>query len=143
VFRILGWLDPNPESVSRRDLDQWASEGIVYVGQADDVRPFLAACHVLVLPSYREGTPRSVLEAMATGRAVITTDVPGCRDTIVDDQSGLLIPVRDPVALAGAMQRLVEEPATLARLAEEGRRRVVQLYDAQQVAARMLDVLGL
>ena len=90
-FRVVGWLDTNPECVSRADLDGWVASGTIeYLGARDDVRPHLREAHVLVLPSYREGTPRSVLEAMSMGRAVITTDAPGCRDTIVDGESGLL-----------------------------------------------------
>src|SRR5262245_52192999 len=105
--RIAGWLDPNPQSLSRGELDAMVAEGVVeYLGAPDDVRPHLAAAHALVLPSYREGTPRSVLEAMSMNRAVITTDAPGCRETVIDGESGLLVPVGDAGALAAAMMRL-------------------------------------
>ncbi|MGN6103563.1 MAG: glycosyltransferase family 4 protein, partial [Kofleriaceae bacterium] len=100
-FQIVGWIDPNPESVSRADLDRWIAAGAVeYLGATDDIRPHLRAAHALILPSYREGTPRSVLEAMSMGRAVITTDAPGCRETVVHGESGLLVPVGDAGALA-------------------------------------------
>jgi len=143
-FRIAGWFDPKPESLTRRELDAIIADGTIeYLGAPDDVRPSLAAAHVLVLPSYREGTPRSVLEAMSMNRAVITTDAPGCRETVIDGESGLVVPVRDAAAVAAAMTRLVASPALLARLAAAGRARAVELYDAQVVAASVLAVLGL
>ena len=143
-FRILGWLDPNPESLSQREVDAVVADGTVeYLGAAADVRPHLAAAHALVLPSYREGTPRSVLEAMSMQRAVITTLAPGCRDTVVDGESGLLVPVGQADPLAAAMLRLIASPALLARLAAAGRARAEALYDADKVAASMLAALGL
>ena len=142
-FRIAGWLDPNPESLTQAELDAVVADGTIeYLGAPDDVRPHLAAAHALVLPSYREGTPRSVLEAMSMGRAVITTTAPGCRETVVDGESGLLVPVRDAARLADAMLRLVESPALLARLAAAGHARAIELYDARKVAASVLTALG-
>ena len=143
-FQIVGWLDPNPQSLTRRELDAVVADGTIeYLGATDDVRPALAAAHVLVLPSYGEGTPRVVLEAMSMNRAVITTDAPGCRETVIDGESGLIVAVRDVAALAAAMTQLVESPALLARLAAAGRARAVELYDARTVAAGMLELLGL
>lgn len=143
-FRIAGWLDPNPESLTRRELDAVVADGTVeYVGAVGDVRPVLATAHALVLPSYREGTPRSVLEAMSMNRAVITTDAPGCRDTVIDGDSGLIVPVRDARALADAMLLLATAPALIARLAAAGRDRAVALYDARAVAAGVLAALEL
>jgi glycosyltransferase involved in cell wall biosynthesis len=143
-FRIVGWLDPNPESLTRGELDALVADGTVeYLGATDDVRPHLAAAHALVLPSYREGTPRSVLEAMSMQRAVITTDAPGCRDTVVDGDSGLIVPVRDPAALAKAMLLLATSPALIAQLAAAARARAVELYDARAVAGHVLAAVGL
>jgi glycosyltransferase involved in cell wall biosynthesis len=143
-FRIAGWLDPNPESLSQRELDAIIADGTVeYLGAPDDIRPHLAAAHVLVLPSYREGTPRSVLEAMSMNRAVITTTAPGCRETVIDGESGLLVPVRDARLLAAAMLRLIASPALLERLATAGRARAVELYDARKVAAAVLAAMEL
>jgi glycosyltransferase involved in cell wall biosynthesis len=143
-FRIAGWLDPNPESLTRRELDALVAEGTIeYLGAPDDIRPHLAAAHVLVLPSYREGTPRSVLEAMSMRRAVITTSAPGCRDTVVDGESGLIVPVRDSRLLAAAMLRLIASPALLARIAAAGHARAVELYDARKVAGSVLAALDL
>jgi glycosyltransferase involved in cell wall biosynthesis len=143
-FQIAGWLDPNPQSLTRRDFDDVVADGTIeYLGASEDVRPQLAAAHVLVLPSYREGTPRSVLEAMSMNRAVITSDAPGCRETIVDGDSGLIVPVRNAPALAAAMIRLIASPALLTRLAAAGHARAAELYDARKVAAAMLAALGL
>jgi glycosyltransferase involved in cell wall biosynthesis len=143
-FQIAGWLDPNPESLTQRELDAVVAEGTIeYLGAPDDVRPSLSAAHVLVLPSYREGTPRSVLEAMSMNRAVITTDAPGCRETVIDGDSGLIVPVRDARLLAAAMIRLIASPALLARIAAAGRARAVELYDAHEVAASVLAALDL
>jgi len=144
IFDVVGWIDANPESVQRAELDAWVRDGVItYSGAVADVRPYLRAAHVLVLPSYREGTPRSVLEAMSVGRAVITTDAPGCRETIADGESGRLVPVKNAVALAEAMQELMNDRSKLERFAANGRARVEQLYDDRVVAARMLDVMHL
>lgn len=143
-FGVVGWIDENPGSVRASELAQWIEEGVIeYAGALTDVRPALARAHVLVLPSYREGTPRSVLEAMSMGRAVITTDAPGCRETVVHDESGLVVPVRDAAALVAAGRRLLDTPGLLPRLAEAGQERARALYDAAAVAAHVLDSLQL
>lgn len=147
-FDVLGRLDPNPTSFSAEDLARWRREGTVeYHGEVADIRPHLAQSHVIVLPSYREGTPRAVLEAMSMGRAAIVTDVPGCREVVDatpgDEQTGLLVPPRDPQALAAAAETLLTQPARLRAMAAAGRRRVLALYDARAVAAGMLDVMQL
>ncbi|MCX5578539.1 glycosyltransferase family 4 protein [Kaistia terrae] len=115
-FQILGPLDPGPLAIPRDEIDRWVADGAIeYLGETADVRPYLAASTVFVLPSYyREGLPRSILEALATGRAVITADMPGCRDAIVEGENGFLVPPRDPEALAAAMQRFIDDP-TLAK----------------------------
>ena len=104
-------------------------EGIVeYLGETDDVRPYIADAGVYVLPSfYREGTPRSVLEAMSMGRPVITTDAPGCRETVEDGVSGFLVPARDAEALAGAMEKFIQNPELIGQMghrAENCRREI-------------------
>jgi glycosyltransferase involved in cell wall biosynthesis len=100
-FRILGPLDVNPNGIKIGQLESWVGEGFLdYLGEARDVRPMIAGAHVLVLPSYGEGTPRSVLEAMSMGRAIVTTDAPGCRETVRMNRNGYLVPVGDVGALA-------------------------------------------
>lgn len=89
VFRLVGWIDDNPDAISQQELDEWVSTGTLeFLGKLADVRPAIADSNVYVLPSYREGTPRTVLEAMAMGRPVITTDAPGCRETVTDGDNG-------------------------------------------------------
>lgn len=106
-FRLLGFLDvENRSAVPRGIVESWVSEGIVeYLGQTDDVRPFIAAADCVVLPSYREGTPRSLLEAAAMGKPLITTNTPGCRDVVEDGVNGWLCRVKDAKDLAEAMLR--------------------------------------
>jgi glycosyltransferase involved in cell wall biosynthesis len=140
---LVGYLDPSPNSLTQAELDELIECGIRFHGRLDDVRPALAECSVYVLPSYREGTPRSVLEAMATGRAVITTDAPGCRETVIDGVNGLLVPPRDSDALYAAMLRFVAEPALAARMGEQSRRIAETRYDARKVSADMLRHIGL
>jgi len=138
-FRILGPLDANPNSIKASQLEAWCKEGFVeYLGETADVRPVLREAHVLVLPSYGEGTPRSVLEAMSMGRAIVTTDAPGCRETVVEDRNGILVPIGDVGALADAMERLATNVPLIARFAEESRRIVEQKYDVRLVTADIL-----
>lgn len=144
AVRLLGFLDPNPASVQAADLERWQAEGVVeYLGETDDVRPFLAACSIFVLPSYREGTPRSSLEAMAVGRPVITTDVPGCRETVSHGDNGLLVAVKDPVALADAMERLAGDRAEQVRMGARGRALAETRFDVRKVVATMLSAMAL
>lgn len=141
---LVGDVDANPDSFSRAEVEGWHTAGdVVWHGALADVRPALAACQVYVLPSYREGTPRTVLEAMATGRAIITTDAPGCRETVVDGENGFLVPVRDAAALANAMRRFCDDPALAAHLGEASRKLARRRYDVHRVNAAMLAALGL
>jgi glycosyltransferase involved in cell wall biosynthesis len=118
-------------------------EGILeYEGRVDDVRAELNACSVFVLPSYREGTPKSTLEALATGRPVITTDAPGCRETVIDGQNGLQIPARNAQALAAACVRLADDAALRARMGDASRALAIGRYDVRLVNAMILDSLG-
>jgi glycosyltransferase involved in cell wall biosynthesis len=142
-FQILGPLDSNPNAIKAEQLETWNREGLVeYLGEREDVRPTLAAAHVLVLPSYGEGTPRSVLEAMAMGLAIVTTDVPGCRATVRNGRNGFLVPVRDSAALAEAMTRLVMDPELITRFGQEGRRIAEEKYDVRLVTADILAFMG-
>jgi glycosyltransferase involved in cell wall biosynthesis len=107
------------------------------------VRPAIAACSVYVLPSYREGTPRTVLEAMAMGRAIITTDAPGCRETVTDGVNGWLVPVRSADALTTAMQRFLDEPELATRMGIRSRDIAETKYDVHKVNAVMLHEMGI
>jgi glycosyltransferase involved in cell wall biosynthesis len=140
---LVGWRDESPDSISQHELDAITASGVTYLGKLDDVRPALAACSIYVLPSYREGTPRSVLEAMAVGRAIITTDAPGCRETVVDGENGILVPARDADALYDAMLRLAVDAGLRSRMAESSRRLAEAKYDVRQVNRAILDAAGL
>jgi glycosyltransferase involved in cell wall biosynthesis len=143
-IRLVGATDANPSSVSDAEVAAWVDEGLVdLVGWVEDVRPWLRDSSVMVLPSWREGTPRSVLEGLATGRAVITTDAPGCRETVVDGLNGFLVPLRDPEALADRMARFVDDPGLAVRMGEAGYRLAEEKYDVNKVNAVMLSAMGL
>lgn len=143
-FLLAGWIDENPDAISRAELEEWQNDGTVeFLGRLEDVRPALANCSVYVLPSYREGTPRTVLEAMATGRAIITTDAPGCRETVIDSVNGFLVPIRSAEALERAMAKFLEEPALVAKMGARARELAVEKYDVNAVNATMLTAMGL
>lgn len=146
VFRLVGRLDEGkPDSVDVQQLEQWQRDGYLeYAGSTNDVRPFLRDTSVYVLPSYyREGTPRTILEAMATGRAIITTDAPGCRETVVEGENGFLIPVRDVPALTVAMERLIQQPRLVERMGQRSREIAVEKYDVHKVNAVIMAEMGL
>jgi glycosyltransferase involved in cell wall biosynthesis len=140
---LVGPFDEGPDAVSRADLDRWVAAGLEYLGPLDDVRPALAQARIYVLPSYREGTPRSVLEAMAMGRAIITTDAPGCRETIRDGIEGHLVPVRDAETLKNTMAGMLKDPNGTALMADAAHARAHSKYDVRVVNRRMLALLGL
>lgn len=144
IFSLVGWIDDNPDSIAQPELDAWVVRGAVrFLGRLDDVRPALEDCNVFVLPSYREGTPRTVLEAMATGRPIITTDAPGCRETVVDSENGFLVPVKSVDALQAAMQRFIDQPALVARMGARSREVAAGKFDVHKVNAALLAGMGL
>ncbi|WP_421921674.1 glycosyltransferase family 4 protein [Marinobacter salarius] len=143
-FHLVGGLDPNPDGISETEVRKWHDAGdIVWEGALLDVRPSIADSHVYVLPSYREGTPRTVLEAMAMGRPVITTDAPGCRETVVNGENGYLVPVKSVDALVDAMLRFIEKPELIATAGARARQLVEERYDVRKVNEVMLKAMGL
>lgn len=140
---LVGYFEEGPDSIARADLDRWVAGGLEYVGKLDDVRPALSACSVYVLPSYREGTPRSVLEALATGRPVITCDAPGCRETVVDGLNGFLVPVGDLESLHARMAQLADDPDLRRRMAGESLRIAREKFDVSAVNRVLIGHLGL
>ncbi|MCX8207546.1 MAG: glycosyltransferase family 4 protein, partial [Methanothrix sp.] len=144
-FILLGGLDTNPGGLRRDEIEAWVSEGILeWPGHVPDVRPWLARASVFVLPSYyREGVPRSTQEAMAMGRPVITTDAPGCRETVIDGENGFLVPPRDARALADAMERFVLNPELIARMGAASRRIAEERFDVRRINRRMMEAMGL
>lgn len=134
AFKVLGGRDSrNPSSLSLDEVTRLGDSGIEWIDEVLDVRPYLAAADVVVLPSYREGLPRVLLEAGAMGRAVIATDVPGCRQAVISGCTGILVPARDARALAEAMERLVLDRDLIARYGRAGREFVEQHFDEKQV----------
>jgi glycosyltransferase involved in cell wall biosynthesis len=140
---LVGWIDVEPHALSQKELDSFVAAGIEHHGRLADVRPAIAAHSVYVLPSYREGTPRSVLEAMAIGRAVITTDTPGCRETVVHGENGLLVPPRDADALYRAMVHFVRNPHLIPLMGAASRQLVERKYDVHKVNEQLLLHAGL
>ncbi len=142
-FLLVGGVDSNPTSVTPQEVEAWQRAGIVeYLGTTDDVRPAMQRAHVVVLPSYGEGMPRAVLEGMSMGRAILTTDVAGCRETVVSGRNGHLVPPRDAEALAAAMLQIASEPARLAEMGLESRRLAEQRFDVHAVNRAIIDALG-
>ena len=138
---MLGGLDDNPGALSRQDVQAWVNEGILEWPGHVPVQPWLAQASVFVLPSYREGVPASTQEAMAMGRAVITTDAPGCRETVVDHVNGFLVPVRNPHVLAEKMRRFIEQPDLIVSMGEASRRMAEERFDVHKVNQRLIGVL--
>ena len=144
-FQILGGPDPdNPASIPAEELRRWAKGGLVeFLGQVEDVRPFIHQADAVVLPSYyREGMPRALLEGMAMGKPIITTDTVGCRDTVEDGHNGYIVPAGDTQALAAAMARfLCLSPAEKAALGMAGRKKVLQEFCDEVVLPQYLKVV--
>ncbi|WP_198649889.1 glycosyltransferase family 4 protein [Zobellella maritima] len=143
-FQLVGWIDDNPDAITQKELDTWVKQGtVVYLGKLSDVRQAIAGCSVYVLPSYREGTPRTVLEAMAMGRPVITTDAPGCRETVKEGDNGFLVPVKGVAELISAMEQFIIHPELMARMGQRSREIVEEKYDVHMVNSIMLSDMGL
>jgi len=144
IFQLLGPFDSNPNMISKFQIQQWQDEGVIeYLGETKDVRPYIAAANIYVLPSYREGTPRSVLEAMAMGRPIITTNAPGCRETVIDRENGFLVPVKDVDALVCAMEQLIMQPNLIEKMGRRSREIAEDKYDVHKVNTVILRTMGL
>lgn len=141
-FRLVGSLDPNPAAIQKGEVEAWEAEGALeYLGQLADVRPALRDAHVFVLPSYREGTPRSALEALAIGRPILTTDVPGCREVVVDGVTGRKVAVRDVDALVEAVDWFVARRSDLPAMAARARADAETRFDVLAVNRVVMDGL--
>jgi glycosyltransferase involved in cell wall biosynthesis len=141
-FVLVGVSDPgNPTAISDEQLQGWHREGVVECwGYRRDVDAVLRQAHVICLPSYREGLPTALIEAAASARAIVATDVPGCRDVVRHEDNGLLVPPRDATALSNALQRLIEDPRTRRRMAERGRQIAEAEFGVERIVARTLNV---
>jgi glycosyltransferase involved in cell wall biosynthesis len=144
-FLLVGPVDPNPGGIAMNEVEGWQEAGdIEYLGAVEDVRPAMRRASVFVLPSaYGEGTPRTNLEALAMGRAIITTDSPGCRETVADGQNGFLVPVRNVEKLTEAMLHFVRQPTLAKDMGRQSRKLAEAKYDVRSVNRVMLRHMGL
>lgn len=151
---LAGEYDSNPAAITKDEVASWTRSGAIeYLGKLDDVRPALQVCTAYVLPSYREGTPRSTLEALATGRPIITTDAPGCRETILNPllarpdgirrgDNGWLVPVADAAALLSAMEEFISPETNRERLGAASRHHAESKYDVRKVNDALLSAFS-
>lgn len=144
-FLVAGGIDDNPSSVSQEEIDAWVLSGAVeYLGRVSDIRQALNEASVFVLPSfYREGTPRSILEALAMGRAIITSDMPGCRETVIEGWNGYLVPPRNVEALVEAMESLILNKNKVEIFGENSFQFACEKYDVNKVNSMMCKIMGL
>jgi glycosyltransferase involved in cell wall biosynthesis len=132
---LVGDVDPrNPTTLQREDLQALEESGPVkWLGHRSDVASLLGKADIFCLPSYREGLPRSLVEASAAGLPIVTTDVPGCRDVVVNGLTGYLVPPQDAEALAEALTRLVDSPELRGKMGAEGRKRFEERFSTPSV----------
>lgn len=140
---LVGPYDTNPSALKPDELQPFIDAGVEYFGEQDDVRPYIEQCSVFILPSYREGTPKTNLEAMACGRAVITTDTPGCKETVVDGENGFLVPVKDMFAVYERMKWFIEHPDEAEIMGKKGRTMVEGVFDVKKVNEIICEAMGI
>lgn len=141
---LVGPFDTNPSAVSSEELQPYIDCGAVeYVGEQEDVRPYIQESSVFVLPSYHEGTPKTVLENMACGRAIITTDAPGCRETVENGVNGYLVEPHNFEAVAAKMEVFISSPELVIQMGKEGRKKAEDKYDAKKVNASISNIMNL
>jgi glycosyltransferase involved in cell wall biosynthesis len=141
-FQLAGEVDQeHPSRIDRAQVDQWVAEGLIeYSGYVHDMRELYAQTTVVVLPSYREGVPRVLLEASACGIPIVTCDTPGCRVAIKDQRTGLMVPPKDPKSLAGAILKLLSNAELRSRMGQAGRQFVEEHFDQRVIADRHLEL---
>jgi len=139
-FILVGSVDlGNPESISAKQLEEWNRSGVVkWLGERADIAQLLAESHIAVLPSYREGLPKSLIEAAAVGRAIVTTDVPGCREVVKDGENGFLVPAKDAKELSIAIQKIINNPKLLTNMGKKSRLMAEQEFSIQQIVEQTL-----
>lgn len=144
IFKLVGPFDKNPSSLKEDELKSYIADGsIEYLGEMADVRPAIKDALVYVLPSYREGTPRTVLEAMAMGRAILTTGAPGCKETVKEGINGYMVPVKDIKALADKMEWFIEHPVETKQMGQASLEYCKERYDVNKVNQDMLNIMKL
>jgi glycosyltransferase involved in cell wall biosynthesis len=139
-FLLAGERDPdNPAAIPAAQLETWRAGGIVeWHGRQEDMAHLLSQSHIVCLPSYREGLPKALLEAAASGRAIVATDVPGCREAVRHGVNGLLVPAGDAAALTQALRRLILDPALRREFGQQGRERAEREFSVEKITAETL-----
>lgn len=141
---LVGPYDTNPSALKPEELQPYIDDGsVIYVGEQADVVPWLRQCTAFVLPSYHEGTPKTVLEAMASGRPAITTDAPGCRETVTHGVNGYLVPVQDVAALVAAMEQIISDPRKNQEMAAAARIIAEEKFDVRKINAKIRKTMGI
>ena len=141
---LVGPFDTNPSAINMTELKPYIDDNVIeYVSEQKDVKPFISQCSTYILPSYHEGTPRSVLQAMAMGRAIITTDAPGCRETVVDGENGFLVSVRNVDAIVEKMELLINNPKLNRQMGKKSRICAEEKYDVRKVNKVIFETMGL
>ncbi|MBL0768205.1 glycosyltransferase family 4 protein [Sphingopyxis sp. XHP0097] len=141
-FLLIGDPDPtNPSSVTSKEIESWVADGAIeWQPHTHDISTALAALHIVALPSYREGFPKTIIDASAAGRASVTSDVPGCRDAIVDGVTGILCPAKNGAALADAIDKLILDRNLCIAMGKAARRHAETHFDVREVTARHLEI---
>lgn len=143
-FELVGPEDPSPDGIKLDEVNKWVSSGAIeYSGATTDVRPFIENCSIYVLPSYHEGMPRTVLEAMAMGRPILTTDVPGCRETVVNGENGWLVEKANVEQLAKRMIWFIENQEQWSVMGNKSHAMANEKFDVHKVNAEILKIMGL
>ena len=144
-FQLLGFLDPSPLGIPEENLNEWIKEGLVeYLGTTEDVRPNINKADCIVLPSYREGTPRTLLEAASLAKPIIATDVPGCTEIVLDGVNGFLCEVKNPHDLAYKMIKMIEmTQEQIELMGRESRKRAERRFDEKEVIGKYNEALEL
>jgi len=143
TFRLMGPREEGADTIPADVVAHWQNKGLEVLDNVDDVRPEIAQATTYVLPSYREGTPRSVLEAMSMGRAIVTTDAPGCRETVVEGQNGFLTPLKDVNALAESMEKFIVDPNLAKTMGAASRKLAEEKFDVDKVNDAILSFMEL
>jgi glycosyltransferase involved in cell wall biosynthesis len=144
IFQLIGWSDASPSTIDLKIIKEAESQGtIVFLGFKKDVRKYLKNASVFVLPSYREGTPRTVLEAMSMCRPIITTDSPGCRETVENNINGFLVPIRNSELLEESMEKFIINPSLIKDMGIKSREIAEKKYDVKKVNKSIILEMGI